>query len=473
MKGGAIQAGRELAALAKKDLTKVLRIVRALKPAINEIPVATVLRELVPAGYSPGDLFALIEELEGMGFKSEWLRHEAAYAVAAATTVASPVPDSLIALMESWLTPVEPQAVDNAATAETSQDEAILWGHGGLNALPNGNFPILTALTSACFNRAPRQMDRWLGILERHAARPESVSVWQAMTWRHLADVQSADRTRAETFLDQIFSTYPAILESPDGVRLLAKLYRWARPAKMRQWVEGMQELGRNEQGVGELALLRHAMFPAEGWAHDMVIAAIAAESAHAVRRRVGIAYGVAHLWATPIARPVVQPHLLQLLTGAEDSVLKALDHIFLSEGFKADSETRQLLDALVGHTYLLTQPHAERFPEILEGLVTAEPQRVYRVANALLDVAGEQMGNIATSWYLGTEWLLAIALRLQDLGEPHRTAGSTLFERMLEFNMPQARELTLDLDKRTAIAGSSRPPSRRRSTRKTPRHRS
>ena len=73
-------------------------------------------------------------------------------------------------------------------------------------------------------------------------------------------------------------------------------------------------------------------------------------------------------------------------------------------------------------------------------------------------------MGNIAPSWYLSTEWLLDIALQLQDMGDAERAAGSTFFERMLEFNMPQAREMTLDLDKCTPAGDSPRAPVRRRS---------
>lgn len=106
--------------------------------------------------------------------------------------------------------------------------------------------------------------------------------------------------------------------------------------------------------------------------------------------------------------------------------------------------------------------------PELLAKLVVSEPERVCRVAHKLLDTAGDQMGNIATSWYLSTEWLLDIALQLQDMGPAERSAGSELFERMLEFNMPQARDLTLDLDKRTPAGNLARAPAPRRSRNKT-----
>jgi len=159
---------------------------------------------------------------------------------------------------------------------------------------------------------------------------------------------------------------------------------------------------------------------------------------------------------------------LLKLLHSADEHVLGALSAIFLNDGLAADAETRQLMDALVACPHVLKNGRAERLPESLVKLVAAEPERVCRVVHALLDTAGDQMGNIATSWYLSTEWLLDIALQLQDMGDTERAAGSALFERMLEFNMPQAREMSLDLDKRTPVGDVPRAPIRRRSRAKT-----
>ena len=104
---------------------------------------------------------------------------------------------------------------------------------------------------------------------------------------------------------------------------------------------------------------------------------------------------------------------------------------------------------------------------ECLVTLVNVEPERVYRVSNLLLDIAGQDIGNVASSRYLMSESLLTIALGLQELGVQHQAEGTTLFERMLEFNVPQARDMLLDLDKRTP-KGSSAPSVRRRKWRKT-----
>lgn len=462
MRGGAIQAGRELAELAKRNLAKVLRIVRALDPGCNEIPVSCALRELVPAGLATPAFYSLVAELEDKGFVGTGFRREAAYAIASVANKESPVPDELIDRMESWLTP--------NATGDSRENESdgkdhtspILWGHGSLAALPDGNYPTLSALTAACLSSEPARVDRWLDILEKQATRAESPRVWEAMLHRELLHLRMAERSRVEALVDTLIASAPSIVDAHGWAHFVAHTYRWASPAAVQRWLMCIVEKnGKGLQGAGELVGLRHALFPAEDWSRELVRVLRGDGSSIAA---LGMAHSVANLWHEPMTRPVVHPLLLQLLRSSDENVLTALSAVFLNDGFAADAETQELLDAVVAFPSVLKNGRAERLPEILVKLVPAEPERVCQVAHALLNIAGDQMGNIATSWYLSTEWLLDIALQLQDLGAAERAAGSALFERMLEFNMPQAREMTLDLDKRTPAGDGPRAPVRRRS---------
>lgn len=462
MKGGAIQAGREFAELAKSNLPKVLRIIRLLDPDHNEIPVSSALRELVPAGLPAPALYALIAELEDKGFVGTGFRHDAAYAIANAASKEALVPDDLVDRMERWLaasaaeddTEIESDARENSAP--------VLWGHGSMSALPNGNYPTLTALTSACLTAEPPRFDRWLSILERHSEHPESTRVWEALIQRELKYLRTADRSRVEALVDKLIASVPSILDGRGWAHFVAHAFRWASASAAQRWLTGTVERGGlGLQGAGELACLRHALFPAEDWSRDLV-EMLSNDTASA--GALGVAHGVANLWHEPMTRHVVHPILLKLLHSTDERVLTALSAIFLNDGFAADAETRELMDALVDCPHVLKNGRAERLPEMLVTLVASEPDRVCRVVHTLLNVAGDQMGNIATSWYLSTEWLLDIALQLQDMGAAERAAGSALFERMLEFNMPQAREMTLDLDKRTPVGSSPRAPVRRRS---------
>jgi hypothetical protein len=269
-----------------------------------------------------------------------------------------------------------------------------------------------------------------------------------------------------EALVDQVIAAAPSILAGRGWAHFVAHAFRWASVAAVRRWMMGIVEkAGEGRQGAGELACLRHALFPAEDWSRELV-AALSGDAAS--DSALGVAHAVANLWHEPMTRPVVHPILLLLLRSNDERVLTALSAIFMNDGFAADAETRELLDALMAYPSVLKNGRAERLPEMLVKLVSSEPDRVCGVAHALLDAAGDQMGNIATSWYLSTEWLLDIALQLQDMGANARAAGSVLFERMLEFNMPQAKEMTLDLDKRMPVGSSPRAPVRRRSRAKS-----
>lgn len=464
MKGGAIQAGRQLAELVKTDLDKVLRIVRALDPVHNEIPVSCVLRELVPAGLAVPELYALITELEDKGFVGTGFRFDAAHAVSNAVKIQTPVPQDLINRMEQWLVPSAAETSTEIKSESKGDSSAILWGYGTMDALPDGNYPTLSALTSACLMREPPQDDRWLCILEQHMECTESPRVWEAMIPRELRYLDMVDRSRAEAFIDQLVAKVPSIVNGRRWVHFVAHSFYWASAIAAQRWlmsiVKGSQV---GLQGAGELAVLRHALFPAEKWPRELVETFIKDASSPAA---LGVAYGVSHLWHEPMARPVVHPILLQLLRSGDEGVLAALSEIFLHDGFAVDTETKELLDTLVEFPNIFRNGRAEHFSEVLANLTVSEPDLVCRVAHAILDVVADQMVNIGTSWYFGTEWLLDIALKLQDMGEAQRADGSKLFERMLEFNMPQAREMTLDLDKRMPSGNSPRAPRRRSRTR-------
>jgi hypothetical protein len=375
------------------------------------------------------------------------------------------VPDALLALLESWLVSVEP-ASEEIAGGETQRErkESLLWGHGRISMLPSGNFPVLAALNNACLVLIPPLMDRWLSILERHLTRIESPRVWAAIAGRYLRWLNLADRSRAHAFLDRLFTLYPGVLGTVEGIHLMAYLQHWINPENAQRWLSAMALAGENgAQGSGEVLMLRHALFPEEEWARTQVAALIASTDEATRGSRVGLVYALIHLWSEPEHRTLAHGYILPMLRSQEDDVLKTLSGIFLSSSFLLDDATRTLFDALCERPELLQDQRAEYLTERLEDLVTFEPERVARLANALLDYAGEAMTNMSTSWYLSSEPLLAVALALQDMAEPHRTAGVALFERMLEFNVPNAYEATLALDKRTANAATAQPPRRRR----------
>lgn len=468
MRGGAIQAGRELAKLAETDAERAVRLVRNLQPGRNEIPVGQVLRNLVKAGYGREALYALIEELNTNGFDSDHFCREAAHAIEAAASAEAPVPESLLVLLESWLVSVDPASEDVAGEQDAKErKQSLLWGHGGISIQPSGNYPVLAAISQACLVVTPPLMERWLDILEGHLSRSESPRVWSSIALHYLRWLRLASHARAQVFLDRLFHAYPSVLGRLEGIHLMAYLQHWIAPENAKSWLEIMAHGGgEGAQGYGELLMVRHAIFPAEEWPRVEVAALLASTDEATLDQRVGIAHALVHLWSELEYRKLSHGYLLPLLESDEKDVLHALSGIFLTQSWFSDHPTRSLLDALCEHPAILRNQPAEFLAEHLEYLVEMEPERVARLANVLFDQVGEAMGNLATSWSMRSESLLAIALALQDMGEPHRTNGVALFERMLEFNLPQAHEMVLNLDKRTPQRASVPSVRRRRKAR-------
>jgi len=461
-KGGAIQAGRSLAKLAESDAARAVRLIRQLQPGKNESPVGDVLRALPKTGFDVSALYELIEELLEKGFGSAEFQRDISHAINDAACKETPVPDKLLDHMESWLVAVDPASED--VSGENRHEGSLLWGYGGLTILPSGNYPVLAALSQACLIAEPPLVIRWLDCLEKHLERSESPRVWAAIAERYLTWLHLADRERAQAFLDRLFQRFPAMLQHHEGVLFMAHLQRWITPEYARRWLTQMEAMDATAaQGAGEILMLRRAWFPDEKWPTQRIAEWLSTSEEDTAHQRVGVAYTVAHLWSEPDFRALAHTYLLPLMAHPDAGLAPPLGAVFLAKTLFPDRPTWAWLDALCEHPTLFLNQRSEYLLEHLEALVVSDPARVARVCNTLLDVAGEAMHDISTRWYLTGEPLSAIALALQDMGEPYRADGVALFERMLEFNLPQATEMALSLDKRMPIGSSPPRPRRRR----------
>ncbi len=340
-----------------------------------------------------------------------------------------------------------------------------MWGIGGFSVLPQGNYPVLAALSAACLRITPPAVDRWLDILEGHLARPESPRVWAAL-YRYLEFLHLADHGRAQLFLDRLFDRHPEIIASHEGVLLLNHCQRWISPAYAQSCFDRMAASTSPlaQQGMGELLLLRHAWFPEEPGVAERLQTLLAAskDTAAGQSARLGVAHGVGHLWREPQHRRLTHPFLLQLLADPDTQIQQALAAIFVNGELPPDRYSRELLDALCHHTGQLQREHCDFMVQCFESLVEFAPERVYQVCSILLDMDDGSMGSFASARYLNGEPLVAIAFSLQEQGGAYQTLGTALFERLLESNVAQARALLVDLDNRTCQgAVAVRPPRR------------
>jgi hypothetical protein len=88
--------------------------------------------------------------------------------------------------------------------------------------------------------------------------------------------------------------------------------------------------------------------------------------------------------------------------------------------------------------THRLRQLLADGFDSLL----------VARVSNAILDTAGDAIGNFRSKWAWDSRDLIQIAMTLQKI-EASRDAGLELFERLMELGAYEADQVLREVDRR------------------------
>lgn len=465
MRGGVIQASRALAELVKTAPDKAVRLIRQMDPGSNEITVGAVLQALGENKYNADALYALILDLSQRGFTGAKFLQDAANAIGAVVDANSPLPQDLFDLLTSWLR-------DESDDSDPDEDEvedrypasSILWSPGGSFIVPQGNYPILSALTQACLSQEPPLIDDWLSILETHLRRNERLQVWEIMAY-NLRWLNRADHDRAERFLHELFRAHPRLFNLKAGAVLLAHSLHWisATTADALWGMLATYGTGFSAQAAGEILMLRFALkVDEQPGVQDLLEQCLSDTSNHSHHCRVGIAYAAAELWPEADYRSVIHPYFLRLISFTEENVAQAAARIFSERKLKPDSASRELLECIKRQPSILRNNANDDFGECLISMLEVAPLLVANVTYSLLDAVGDEIFSDRSSCYFLAEHLLTVSLHLQEIGAQHQELGAHIFERLLELNTPSARNLTLDLDKRT-INAIYLPPVRRR----------
>lgn len=467
MRGGVIQASRQLAELAKTAPDKAIRLIRRMSPGSNEIAVGAVLRALGESKYDAAALHSLILELDQTGFNSAEFRGDAANAATAVSDGDSPLPQDLFDLLETWLRddPDSTKRDDDAEYKDLSG--SILWSYGGSVMVPQGNYPVLSALTRACLSQEPPRTDEWLSILEAHLGRKEQLKVWEVLAY-DLRWLACADHGRAQRFLLDLFEAYPGLCKSRAGAILLAHIQNWISAETANILLDRLIATGTSfsAQAAGEILMLRYALQGEEESSLQDLLEQLLVdtdEDSLSAQCRIGLAYAAAELWSEADFRARLHPHLLRLLDMGDEKVTAAAARLFAQRHLKPDTASRELLDHLQARPELLKQVADNDLGECLVSILEAAPLVVANVVNSLLNASGDEFFNGTSSRYFLVDNLLTISLRLQEMGAPFQELGAHVFERLLEFNTPEARNVALDLDKRTTNVPNTRSPIRRR----------
>jgi glycosyltransferase involved in cell wall biosynthesis len=470
LEGGSVQASRAFAEAVKRQPERFAPVLFRFRPGLSENPVAAGVEALAEVLALP-DLEALVLQLVRAGFFVREQQSTIAYAVEKAAHTKGEVSDEICQLFESWL-------VDDAHDQGVIRDESserfdsLLFGPRGGDVLPGGNYPTLRVLTTAYLERQKPRFDEWVAMLERHLERTETPKVWRAMA-RSLEAVLAIEPARAETFLDGVFSRYPAVRDSRDGLAIIAHAMHRLPLETVERWMTELEagSWARRSQAYGELLALLATRKNATEASRDRLERELTVYASAPVVSGVvlGVAHSAARLWSVPERRRAATDILIRIVPCAQGPIAEAVMYAFQPDDSVAwDDATRALLQALLAAPTVLPAEKGMWFAERLQQLLPAGAELVADIALALARAAP------APTDYLlrhGSE-LVDLATTLQRLGSPVREKGLDLFEVLLEHQAYGARALLAEIDpqgepRKPMLVVRSKPRPRRRPRRK------
>jgi hypothetical protein len=232
MIGGVHQLAQAFAGFGRANRQRAIKLVRErFQPGRHELAASALILDLgQQADVDAQELRDLIRFLAARGFASDDFHRNAAWALENIAGRLSGLDDDDIRLIASWLSTDEQHMAEqetrrrearvrnkeNNKSNETSSARPLLFGHslGGLNVLPAGNYPILSAIGSGLLRRDPPDYQAWLAILEHHVDQVEEADVWSAILYRHGWALHWVERERAAAFARKLFERRPEVFEA-------------------------------------------------------------------------------------------------------------------------------------------------------------------------------------------------------------------------------------------------------------------
>jgi hypothetical protein len=461
--GGAIQASRTFANLAKVDPERVIGLIETrLTADKHQIHAGAAVHELSEVeAIEPTRISALVHTLSSRGFDSDDFRTHAAWGLERVAHRGPGLTDQDLALLESWI-------VDDAAlvaetrSRRTMQEEAslmrtalpqrearpveaVLFGRSGGGILPQDNYAYLSAIGAGLLGRTPVDVEGWLDVLERHAPRAEYPEVWRAVLtyWGHY--LFWADRPRAQALLAAIWAAVPEAFDLQVVARLFA--YRAMIPSTVEAellttWL--VSDDLRLQQAAGEYLGATFALGD-EGDVLGTLIAAV--RDGNPCPARTGLLFGSAAVWRGQLGEMRERAHhiLRRFAPNATGDEAKAIATALNGDRtLTPDSSTLELLELSMANGNVLLAASGHWFSSALQDLLLSIgfDEVVLQVGERTVDLlSARDPGGMRHN----DQDLVSIAIALQRTDGVLRPRAMTLYERLLDANVYGAEQAAAD----------------------------
>lgn len=452
--GGVIQQSREFGELVKDDPERFLRILPQLEPQRHESYVGDALADLAGTDFPASSLIRLVESLDKRGFVSESFRSEAARALEKVAERNQGLPQSTLALLESWLsTHSQPELSHYQDEAEHRSDELkspILFGVGGSHTLPGGRGLIVRTIAAGYLKQNPPDLENWARSIQSRLEVEQHPAVWVDIL-TDMPPLLNGNRFQATELFDAVIRNCPGVLYYRWALYFISRTVGWFEPKETVQgWLEMLlaDDSSFCHQAYGELLLIHHLQYQDE-FSVKRIRHHLTNQDNEAIL--CGLAHAASHLWVQRRCRAIAAEIIYSLVNSTSEAVQDAVANVFhcSRERFELDSGMRKLIQAACNNKLILLKAASELLEIIeVEDLVETEPQVVSEVCQSLLSQIGVELTNPARPLVFLAEILTTIAIKLHRQST-YREVGLCIFERLLALNLKEARSALDILDRK------------------------
>lgn len=467
-RGGSIQLARAFAEFSKEHPARSLEVIQQLNPDFGQRAAGYALEALAKS-YDPDVLMMLIAQLHERGFDDDEFRASMALAVTHIVRRGITISEPVLVVLESWVPTVERVPTPEDASNEQCEDDSkndtkdtgcLLSGHPRIEFVPDGDYPIISAIIDARLAR--KEMPAVIQLLRRYLGISRDKRVWE-MLMHSMAHIPLMEAHDGPALVGEVLSL-PQLDGSCGAAVLMCKTH-W------KALNEVMSNLGRwrysanvvARKGYGELVALI-ALTNTEGhlarqWLDELI------ETPGLADARAGAAAtAVQILWPEPQFRSDATDLLLRLLAKNEEAIWQEIFGLFgLVDKLESEPHTIRLLKDIAKNIDHAPPPKESHVVERLGALLPRQAYIVARIASQLIQLWRDQLSNMGSALNFAGQEIMDLAITL------HRTEGTKLeglqmFEQLVEIDAYQARAVLDELDHRIRPGAS---PLRRRLPRK------
>lgn len=446
MKGGTIQASRELETLAEKEPGRVALLIHKFKSGKQEIAAGHAICGLSKSDYPPDKLITLIHEMNKKGFNTEGFYSDASRALETIARKIHGLPDETIKLLEEWYFSI-PEPAFKDLEEDKNNDKSILWDHGTFVTLGGGRAKIIDTIAKGYLWRKTPDLAGWANTILEISEVENHIDVWKLIVLE-MPYLFNGDKKIATEIFDRVNAKLSQIGYSREWVMAIARVLSFVTDRDVAlSWLTSIKDSGwkLNKRAFGELIVLWNCYYQDDKWSKDLIEEQLEKKDAEVC---LGLAYAARNLSSNVRHRDVCTEIMIKLADSPDERIQRAIAHVFgYGDPLPLNKSMKRLIEAILPNDALLLKA-AEALIEGIEPSTTAAPDLVNQICHRVLDASGNQIHNIASSLALLAEPLVRISMTLHRM-DSHRLVGLALFERLMDNNVGAARQALYLLDRR------------------------